>query len=107
MGSARPLAQVYRRFARADHPDASPLYKRVALALSESDEALRAIESGPARKRNPALILAALHDLALAGPRRRWPPPTPQPQPQPSTATATSPQPSTSTPPQRSTRCCK
>ena len=67
MGSARPLAQVYRRFAEADRSDASPLYMRVALALSESDEALRAIESAPARKRNPAVILAALHDLALAG----------------------------------------
>jgi hypothetical protein len=67
MGSARPLAQVYRRFAEADHADASPLYKRVALGLSESDEALRAIEAAPARKRNPTVILAALHDLALAG----------------------------------------
>ncbi len=67
MGSARTLAQAYRRFAEADHADASPLYKRVALALSESDEALRAIEAVPARKRGPAVILAALHDLALAG----------------------------------------
>src|ERR1700677_4061281 len=67
MGSARPLAQVYRRFAGADHADASPLYRRVALALSESDEALRAIGAAPARKRNPTMILAALHDLALAG----------------------------------------
>jgi hypothetical protein len=67
MGSARPLAQVYRRLAEADHADASPLYKHVAFALSESDEALRAIEAAPARKRNPTVILAALHDLALAG----------------------------------------
>jgi hypothetical protein len=67
MGSARPLAQVYRRFAEADHAGASPLYRRVALALSESDQALRAIEAAPVRKRNPSVILAALHDLALAG----------------------------------------
>jgi hypothetical protein len=67
MSSARTLAQVYRRFAEAGHPDASPLYKRVALALSESDAALRAIDAAPARKRNPTVILAALHDLALAG----------------------------------------
>jgi hypothetical protein len=45
----------------------SPLYQRVAVALSESGEALRAIEAAPARKRQPAVILAALHDLALAG----------------------------------------
>jgi hypothetical protein len=35
--------------------------------LSESDEALRAIESAPARRRHPKMILAALHYLALAG----------------------------------------
>src|SRR5204863_1505200 len=34
---------------------------------SESDEALRAVEAAPARKRHPTVILAALHDLALAG----------------------------------------
>jgi hypothetical protein len=67
MGSARTLAQVYRRFAEADHADASPLHRRVALGLSESDEALRAIEAAPVRKRNPTVILAALHSLALAG----------------------------------------
>ena len=67
MGRARTLAFVYRRFAEADDSDTSPLYKRIALALSESDEGLRAIEAAPARKRSPAVILAALHDLALAG----------------------------------------
>jgi len=58
---------VYRRFAEVDAPKISPLYERVAVALSESDEALRAIEAVPARKRHPTVILAALHDLALAG----------------------------------------
>src|SRR6202007_3406354 len=67
MGRTRTLAQVYRRFGEVDAAGTSPLYERVAVALSESDEALRAIESAPARKRNPAVILAALHDLALAG----------------------------------------
>ena len=67
MGSARPLAQVYRRLAEAGHAGLSPLYKHLALALSESDEALLAIEAAPARKRKPTVILAALHDLALAG----------------------------------------
>lgn len=63
MGKARALAETCRHFGEAD--DTSPLYKRVALALSESDEALRAIEAAPARKRHPTAILAALHDLAL------------------------------------------
>ncbi len=58
---------MYRRFGEVDVAETSPLYERVAVALSESDEALRAIEAAPARKRHPTLILAALHDLALAG----------------------------------------
>jgi hypothetical protein len=67
VGGARTLAQAYRRFGEADAPETSPLYARVAVALSESDEALRAIEAAPARRRHPTVILAALHDLALAG----------------------------------------
>jgi len=62
----RALAQVYRRFAEVDAAP-SPLYGRIARALSECDEALRAIEAAPARKRHPTVILAALYDLALAG----------------------------------------
>ncbi|WP_413471314.1 DUF2332 family protein [Streptomyces noursei] len=58
---------MYRRFGEVEAVGTSPLYERVALALSESDEALRAIEAVPARKRHPTMILAALHDLALAG----------------------------------------
>ena len=58
---------MYRHFGEVDAAETSPLYERVAVALSESDEALRAIEAAPARKRHPAVILAALHDLALAG----------------------------------------
>src|SRR5215471_19486683 len=67
VGRARTLAQVYRQFGEVDAVGTSPLYERVAVALSESDEALRAIEAAPARKRHPKVILAALHDLALAG----------------------------------------
>jgi hypothetical protein len=58
---------VYRRFGEVDAAGTSPLYERVAVALSESGEALRAIETAPARKRHPTVILAALHDLVLAG----------------------------------------
>jgi hypothetical protein len=67
MGKGRTLAQVYRQFGEVDAAGTSPLYERVAVVLSESEEALRAIEAAPARKRHPTLILAALHDLALAG----------------------------------------
>jgi hypothetical protein len=58
---------VYRHFGEVDAAETSALYERVAVALSESGEALRAIEAAPARKRHPTVILAALHDLALAG----------------------------------------
>jgi hypothetical protein len=58
---------VYRRFGEVDAAGTSPLYERVAVALSASDEALGAIEAAPARRRHPRVILAALHDLALAG----------------------------------------
>ncbi|MFD0141420.1 MULTISPECIES: DUF2332 domain-containing protein [unclassified Streptomyces] len=66
-GRARTLAQVYRHFGETDAARTSPLYARVAVALGESGEALRAVEAAPARRRSPAVILAALHDLALAG----------------------------------------
>jgi hypothetical protein len=66
-GGARTLAQVYRQFGEVEAAETSPLYERVAVALSESEEALHAIEAAPPRKRHPVVILAALHDLALAG----------------------------------------
>ncbi|GAA2904869.1 DUF2332 domain-containing protein [Pseudonocardia halophobica] len=58
---------MYRRFGEVETAGTSPLYERVAVALSESEEALRAVEAAPARSRHPTVILAALHDLALAG----------------------------------------
>lgn len=67
MGNGRTLAQAYRHFGDLDAAATSPLYAQVAVALSESGDALRAIATAPARKRHPALILAALHDLALDG----------------------------------------
>ncbi|SOD97938.1 DUF2332 domain-containing protein [Blastococcus haudaquaticus] len=67
MGRARTPAEAYRHFGEVDAAGTSPLYARVAVALSGSDEALRAVEDAPARRRQPPLVLAALHDLALAG----------------------------------------
>ena len=60
------LAQVYRRFGE-DAAETSPLSAAVAVGLSASDPALRAMEAAPARRRHPTAILAALHDVALAG----------------------------------------
>jgi hypothetical protein len=67
VAQARTLAQAYRRCGEVDAARTSPLYARVAVALSESDEALRAVEAAGARHRHPRVVLAALHDLALAG----------------------------------------
>jgi hypothetical protein len=67
VGTARTLAQLYRHFGEVDAAETSPLYQRVAVALSASEAAPGAIEAAPARKRHPRVILAALHDLALAG----------------------------------------
>lgn len=61
------LARTYRQSGAGDATQNSPLYQRITLALSESETALRAIQRVPARKRHPAVILAALHDLALSG----------------------------------------
>ncbi|WP_456861387.1 DUF2332 domain-containing protein [Geodermatophilus sp. SYSU D00691] len=58
---------MYRHFGGVDAAGTSPLHARVAVAVSESDAALRALASAPARARNPTVVLAALHDLALAG----------------------------------------
>ncbi|MEJ2889595.1 DUF2332 domain-containing protein [Actinomycetospora aeridis] len=67
MGRPRTLAERYRHFGEVEIAETSPLYARIAVALSESDAAMRAVESAPACRRAPALVLAALHDLALAG----------------------------------------
>ncbi|GAA3150172.1 hypothetical protein JOF29_008283 [Kribbella aluminosa] len=66
-GRGRALAEVYRRFGESEKAKGSPLYGQIAIALSSSEEALRVIETAPARRRNPTLVLAALHDVALAG----------------------------------------
>jgi hypothetical protein len=43
---------VYRHFGEVDAAETSPLYERIGVALSESDEALRAIEAAPTRRRS-------------------------------------------------------
>jgi hypothetical protein len=67
VGRARTLAQVYRHVGEVEAADTSPLYQRVAVALSASEEALGAIEAAPAGRRHPRVILAGRSDLALAG----------------------------------------
>ena len=49
VGRARTLAQVYRHFGEVVAAGTSPLYERVAVAVSESGEALRAEATGELR----------------------------------------------------------
>ncbi len=67
MGRPRTLVEAYRHHGEADAAGTSPLRGQVALALGGSEEALRVLGTLPARLRHPAVVLAALHDLALAG----------------------------------------
>lgn len=66
VGNAAPsaLAQACRRFGEGDVAGTSPLYQRVAVALSESAEAPRAIETAPARKRHHAVLYPAIAEAA-------------------------------------------
>ncbi len=61
------LAGTFRRAGEADAAGTSPLRGRVAAVLGASEEAMHAVATLPARGRSPAVVLAALHDLALAG----------------------------------------
>lgn len=67
MAAAPSSAEAFRRLGDTGAADGSPLHARVALAISTSGPALAALDRLPARRRQPALVLAALHDLALAG----------------------------------------
>jgi hypothetical protein len=58
---------VYRRFGEGEGAKTSPVYGQISTALSGSVEALKVIEAIPARKRQPSMVLAALHDVALSG----------------------------------------
>jgi len=65
MAGSRTLGEVFRRFGEVEAADGSAVYGRIAAQVSGSAEALRALEAVPARKRQPAVILAALQELAL------------------------------------------
>jgi hypothetical protein len=66
-GRRLSLAEAYRHFATTDVKGASPLYEVVAAAIADSPDALGVVESAPAAKRHPTVILASLHDQVLQG----------------------------------------
>lgn len=49
------------------HRRRSPLYAKICRAVAGDDEALALMHSAPQAQRRPTLLLAAIHDLLLAG----------------------------------------
>lgn len=60
------LAGRFERFAAETAGD-SPLYATLARGLAAQPTALELLAQAPARQRRPNLLLAAVHDLVLAG----------------------------------------
>jgi hypothetical protein len=57
----------FERFARGQAGGRSPLWAEVCAALAADDELLELMRCAPAQQRRPTLLLAAIHDLLLAG----------------------------------------
>ena len=66
-GRQLTLAEAYRHFGETDVKGTSPLYEAVAVAIADSSDALRVVETAPPTKRHPTVILASLHDQVLLG----------------------------------------
>lgn len=60
------LAETFRRFARS-LAGSSELYRVICEGIATSDETLRLMDGTPVAQRYPMLLLAAVHDLLLAG----------------------------------------
>ncbi len=60
------LAETFRRFA-GSLAGSSELYRVICEGIATSDDTLRLMEVTPAAQRYPMLLLAAVHDLLLAG----------------------------------------
>lgn len=60
------LAETFRRFARS-LAGSSELYRVICEGIATSEETMRLMAVTPAAQRFPMLLLAAVHDLLLAG----------------------------------------
>ena len=61
------LAERFAHFSRVDCRGYSPMYEAVAAGVAEDAAALAVIAAAPVDKQHPTVVLAVLHDLALAG----------------------------------------
>lgn len=60
------LADSFRRFARSLE-GTSELYRAICEGIAENQDVLRLLEQTPISQRHPMLLLAAVHELLLAG----------------------------------------
>lgn len=65
--AAVDLAQQFALFARYCERDNAPLYGRLSAGIADDKALLRLVEAAPPAQRRPLLLLAAVHDLLLAG----------------------------------------
>lgn len=61
------LRARFERLGRVDCAEHSPLWGEVCLAVAGDAEILELVLCAPASQRRPTLLLAAIHDLLLAG----------------------------------------
>src|SRR5271169_44949 len=61
------LAELWTAFAESNCRGYSPLYERISLAVAADRDVLELVRQAPPHAHLPPLLLAAVHDLLLAG----------------------------------------
>jgi hypothetical protein len=67
MGSHDELAALWRWFVAEEASRYSPLYSVIVEAAAGDEELLELVAAGPEASQYPLMVLAAVHDLVLAG----------------------------------------
>jgi hypothetical protein len=62
-----PLADHFRAFATLAERDGGTVYPAICRSVADDDEVLSLLDHAPLAQRRPLLLLAAVHDLLLAG----------------------------------------
>jgi hypothetical protein len=67
VGGNNELAELWRWFVANEAVGYSPLYAAIVEAAATDDDLLALVASAPERSQYPLMMLAAIHDLVLAG----------------------------------------
>src|SRR5687767_9273057 len=67
MGAHEDLAAVWRWFVAEEAVGYSPLYTAIVTAAAADEDLLALVASAPRESHYPLVLLAAVHDLVLAG----------------------------------------